>query len=294
MKNNEFLSKLEDHGANMRNSIEAPFDISEKIDGMETSAMTKKTVSLTWLKKTACCVAAVAAAFVFMVNCIPTLAYAASEVPVLGDVVKVVTFGRFEVQQENYEANVVTPKLEGIGNKIEERLNSEFKENADEIIAAFEADIEKLTMNYGEGKFHLGVTADYIVKTDNENILALDFYITSTEASAATTHRFYNIDKKSGTLITLESMFEEGEDYVTPISEYILTEMKKQNENGNGFYAVQEDEPGKFEKIKKNQNFYINDNGNIVICFDEYEVAAGAQGSPEFEIPNAVIETVLK
>lgn len=59
--------------------------------------------------------------------------------------------------------------------------------------------------------------------------------------------------------------------------------MKKQNENGTGYYFVDKDDVDKFEKINKNQNTYINDAGKIVICFNKYEVAAGAQGSPEFE-----------
>ena len=49
-----------------------------------------------------------------------------------------------------------------------------------------------------------------------------------------------------------------------------------------------------FDKIAEDQNFYINDDGNIVICFDKYEVAAGAQGSPEFVIPEKVVADILK
>ena len=49
-----------------------------------------------------------------------------------------------------------------------------------------------------------------------------------------------------------------------------------------------------FEKISSDQNFYINSDGNVVICFDKYEVAPGAQGSPEFVIPNELIADILK
>ena len=48
-----------------------------------------------------------------------------------------------------------------------------------------------------------------------------------------------------------------------------------------------------FEKIADDQKFYINNDGNIVICFQKYEVAAGAQGTPEFVIPNDVIADIL-
>ena len=74
----------------------------------------------------------------------------------------------------------------------------------------------------------------------------------------------------------------------------IINEMRKQNEEGTGYFWVDEDDIDPFKKIKEAQNFFINDNGNIVICFDKYDVAAGAQGCPEFEIPNEVIKNILK
>lgn len=114
-----------------------------------------------------------------MVNCIPSLAYAASDVPILGDIVRVVTFGRFEVQEENYEAKVTTPKIEGLMNAdLEKKLNDEIAENANTVIAAFEK------------------------------------------------------DKKTGTIITLKSLFKKNAEYVTPISNYIVEEMKKVRKKG--------------------------------------------------------------
>lgn len=295
MKNNELEMRLKVHSENMKNSIEAPFDISEKLNETEKKNMSEKNVSLSCFKKTLYSIAAAAAAFVLIFNIIPSLAYAASDIPVLGDVVRIVTFGRFEVHEKNYESEISIPAIDGLANKeLEARLNKELAENAEAVIAAFEADLERMSKEYGDEKFYLSVTADYSVKTDNDDILAVDFYIITTEASASTVHRFYNIDKKAGTLITLESLFAENADYVTPISKYIVGEMKKQNEDGTGYYFVDEEEIDGFEKIKADQNFYINDKGNIVICFDEYEVAAGAQGSPEFEVPHNVIESVLK
>ncbi len=295
MKDKNFEERLKAHGENMLNSIDAPFNISEKIDEMEIDDMKKKVVSLNWLKKTAYSVATAAAAFVLVFNLIPGLSYAASDIPVLGDVVRIVTFGRFEVSKENYEAKVVTPKIEGLLNKeLEEKLNAEFSQNASAVIAAFEKDVKELSEEFGEENFHLGVEANYVVRTDNEDILAIDTYIVNTVASSSTTHRFYNIDKKTGNMIELESLFESDADYITPISDYIKGEMKKQNADGSGFFWIEEEDIEPFEKIKKDQNFFINDEGNIVICFDKYEVAAGAAGSPEFEIPGHIIESIRK
>ena len=49
-----------------------------------------------------------------------------------------------------------------------------------------------------------------------------------------------------------------------------------------------------FKKIKKDQGFYINDKGELVICFDKYEVAPGSSGLVEFVIPNNVTKQLMK
>ena len=62
------------------------------------------------------------------------------------------------------------------------------------------------------------------------------------------------------------------------------------NKKESGLFFIKKGSKSEFNKIKDNQNFYINNKGVLVICFDKYEVAAGAQGSPEFEIPSKIIK----
>lgn len=53
--------------------------------------------------------------------------------------------------------------------------------------------------------------------------------------------------------------------------------------------------PGnEFHWIREDANFFFADNGNLVIRFDEYEVAPGAYGCPQFEIPREVYEDCLR
>lgn len=245
-------------------------------------------------------ITAAAAAFILsftaFFNFFPNFAEAAAEIPVIGTLVRVITFGKYENKDQGYEAKVVTPKIEGLLDKdLEERLNKDFKENAEEIIKAYENDVKELKKEYGEETIHMGVTSDYIIKTDTDRILSLDVYILYTAGSSNTKHTFYTIDKKTGKLLSLSGLFKNGADYISPISEYIKEEMKRLNTEEDGiFWLNPEDEFSEcFEKIRKNQNFYINDNSELVICFDKYEVAAGAQGCPEFVIPPDVISSVV-
>lgn len=50
----------------------------------------------------------------------------------------------------------------------------------------------------------------------------------------------------------------------------------------------------KFKSISDDQNYYFSNNGNIVIVFDQFEVAPGYMGNPEFEILKNVYEGYLK
>lgn len=249
------------------------------------------------IKKVSAITIGAAAALVITFNCIPSLTIAASDVPILGSVVRVITFGRFEAKDNGYEATVVTPKIEGLLDKeLEDKLNNEFKENSQAVIAAFEKDVAELKKEFGDEEVHMGVESNYTVRTDNDNILAIDAYILNYAGSSYTKHSFYNIDKKAGKLLELKDLFKNGADYVTPISKYIADEMDRMNREENGMFWVGTQENGieGFENIKEDQNFFINDNGNIVICFDKYDVAAGAQGCPEFEIPKSIVIDIIK
>ena len=241
----------------------------------------------------------VAAALVVAVgvaaNASPVFANAMSEVPGLSGIVKVITFGRYENAEKGFEIEVETPRIEGlVDTETQEKLNKEFDNQAQNVIAAFEEDVKEFKKAYGDENVHLGVKYDYIVKTDTEDILALDTYVYYATGSSMTIHKFYTIDKHTGKLYTLKSMFEDNADYVSVISEYVKDEMRRLNAEEDGMFWVDDEIIENFDLIREDQNFYINSDGNIVICFDKYEVAAGAQGCPEFVIPNEVINAILK
>ena len=248
-------------------------------------------------KTTALAAAGILAISIGAVNISPSLAYAVSDVPVLGSIVRVVTFDRYEYKDHGFEADIVTPQIEGLADKdLEDKLNKEFKDNADLIIKAYEQDVKELKAAFPGEDVHMSIMSDYTVKTDNDDILALDVYIYTATGSSSTIHHFYNIDKKSGQMLTLSGLFKDDADYVSVISAYITSEMQRLNKEENGMFFIDGEEENfdGFKEIKPEQNFYINDQGNLVICFDKYEVAAGAQGSPEFVIPNDLIKNLRK
>ena len=241
-----------------------------------------------------------AEAFIFAVgvaaNASPSFAYAMSDVPLMGSIVKVVTLGKYENTDGGYEIKVNTPQIEGlIDEETQAKLNEEFKDQAQSVIAAFEQDVKELKEKFGDETVHMGIEYNYDIKTNTDDILAIDTYTFFASGSSNSVHNYYTINKHTGEIYTLEGLFKDGADYVTPISDYIRQEMERMNaEEGGLFWIGDEGVIDGFTTIAKDQNFYINADGNIVICFAKYEVAAGAQGVPEFVIPDEVVADIIK
>ncbi|MFD4820592.1 DUF3298 domain-containing protein [Peribacillus butanolivorans] len=240
--------------------------------------------------------AAIATIFVTGVNTNQSFAATFSKVPILNSLVEVVTFHEFTVNEEQTKANIKVPKITGLKDKkFEESLNEKYLAQGKELFESFKHDV-----NYSQsvGGAHLGIKGGYEVKTDNNQILSIKRYEISTSNGYSVT-QFDTIDKQNDILITLPSLFK-NEDYINIISENIKKQMiERYNADKENVYYWVEGIPndinseGLFKKIKKEQNFYINKDGKLVICFDKYEVSPGAYGESEFIIPSTILKNVL-
>jgi len=109
--------------------------------------------------------------------------------------------------------------------------------------------------------------------------------------------KYDTVDKKNEVLITLPSLFK-NDSYVSIISENIKKQMIEQYKaDNNKFYWVegigQKTTIELFKEISKEQSFYINSEGKLVISFNKYEVAPGYMGIPEFVIPTEILKDTL-
>jgi len=134
-----------------------------------------------------------------------------------------------------------------------------------------------------------GLMVSYDTIMNNARWFTLQLTITTTAASSNTRYKIYNIDRNIGKIVELEDLFPRNYDYVTVISENIKMQMREQMKTDDGitYFIRSSEEPDGFDKIKRNQNFYFNDKGNLVIVFDQGEVAPSYVGTPKFVIPKA-------
>jgi hypothetical protein len=229
------------------------------------------------------------------INTSPAFALALSKVPVVGSLVKVLTFKEYTVNEDKYKADIKVPQIQGLENKaLENSLNEKYLKENQQLYESFIGDMEAMKE---KGGGHLGVNSGYVVKTDTDKILSVGRYVVNTVGSSSTTFKYDTIDKKKEILITLPILFKD-DSYVNVISENIIAQMKEQMKKGENktYWIADNPKIGKlkpFEKISREQNFYINPEGKLVISFNKYEVAAGYMGTPEFVIPTEVISNIL-
>ncbi|MBE6063392.1 MAG: DUF3298 and DUF4163 domain-containing protein [Clostridium butyricum] len=127
--------------------------------------------------------------------------------------------------------------------------------------------------------FPYEIKSVYTVTEKNDNIISLynDYYEYFGGAHGSTIRNGYTIDRNNEKIIGLKDLFLDNYDYKDIINNKIREEIGK---NTNDYFYTSES----FKGISDEQGFYIN-NGDIVVFFNQYEIAPYVAGIPEFKIP---------
>lgn len=291
MKNNN-IDQLKNDYMNIVIPEELDFAVRKSL--MEGKKKMNRQKYLKIAKTTAATAAVITAVFTVGINTSEALALTLSEIPVINKIVRVLTFREYNINEDTYNANIKTPAIEGLENKeLESSLNEKYLEENKLLYEQFAKDMESMKANNGG---HLGVDSGYVVKTDTDKILSVGRYVVNTVGSSSTTFQYDTIDKENEILITLPSLFKD-ESYIDIISENIKEQMIELHEideyNVYWIEGIEDSSMAVFNKISRNQSFYINNENKLVISFDKYEVAPGYMGVLEFEIPSDILGDVL-
>ena len=227
-------------------------------------------------------IAAALAVCIAVPNVSPAAAAALADIPVLGAVVRVVTFRDYQYDDGHNTADVHVPELGG--SDAADEVNDQVQAFTDQLIAQFQADCEAT----GEGYQGLDITSSVVTDSDTWFTLRID--ATRTQAGGHETTRFYHIDKAAGAAVTLKDLFREDADYVSALSAEVLRQMEEQMAADASLSYLTDE----FTAIDPEQSFYWNADGDLVLVFDEYTVAAGYMGMVEFTIPRDVYSALLK
>jgi len=235
--------------------------------------------------------AAVFVLFIVTVNVSPTVAQAMTDIPVLGQFVRLVTVTELTYKDANHAVDIEVPEVTGLEDQdLMASLNEKYLETNTQLYKDF---LEKI----GENELtpaNLALFKEYQTIVQTDDFLVIKAVTTEIAASGTESAVFDNIDLKNQLIITLPSLFID-DSYVDRISQNIIEQMHEKTslEDGIMFFIAEDGDIGGFDQIKPDQNFYINADGKLVISFDEYEVAPGVMGMVEFIIPTEVIQDIL-
>lgn len=234
--------------------------------------------------------AAVAAMlFVLLPNVSPSIAYAMEKLPVIGSVVKVITVRNYTHSDEHNDLNAAQPEIQE-ATAGEQQLNADVKAYVDELVQRFNDN----AMDEG----YYGLDVSYEVLTDNDRWFALRVNGCQVMASGYEFSRCYNIDKTTGKYVKLADLFKEDSDYVAAIKKDIFAQMKaRMASDANLTYWMEDDAEFHVDYdalITRDGAFYIDKDGQLVVCFDEYDVAPGAMGAQSFTVSREAIAGLLR
>lgn len=256
------------------------------------SNKTKKYYSFRGLKYAMSTVACTFVAFIFFVNVNPSFAQQMYDIPVIGDIAKVFTVKEYHENDDLKLINAKIPAIQNTGNTdLEQRINYEIMTKMNDVLKEAEDRAaeykDAVIATGGEEKDYVPVNiqVDYEIKYSGDDIISFVIYKSETLASAYTETFFYNIDIETGKNLNLKDLL--GENYKDIVNEAIYNEIEERSKDSNNSYFTADE--GGFAGIEDEfQDFYINQDGKIVIVFPKYAIAPGYMGVQEFEIDEQI------
>lgn len=244
--------------------------------------------------------AALVGIFLIVPNTSAAAAEAMGQIPIIGKLVEVVTFRNYDYETERNMAHIETPEIKPestakdaqVQEKLErttEEINAEIKEITDKLTAEFKEGLE-----YEDNYQDITVTSEVLATTDAYFTLKLNCY--QGAGSGYQWNYYYTIDLNTGERLKLKDIFKDGADYITPISDSIKAQMQEQMDADENVYYWLHDEMDvfNFKAITDETSFYLNEKDNVVIGFNEGDVAPMYMGVVEFEIPAEVVKDIRK
>lgn len=234
--------------------------------------------------------AAVCILFTAALNTSPAFAKEAGQLPVIGGLARILTFRSYETEKDDIAVSVEIPTIEmitedtgitvdGINQEILARCNQYADEaflRAEEYRTAY---LETGGTPEEWAEHNIKITVGYEIKQQNNDYLSFVVRGTENWTNANSESKYYNLDLRTGKLVTLKDML--GSDYVELVNESIREQIAERQKAGEVFFTAEE---GGFAGISEDAKFYINEDNRPVIVFGKYEIAPGSSGEIEFEI----------
>lgn len=262
--------------------IPVPQEARDKIEAgiMRARLEQKRSDRMKNMKRTGVTAAALVLTFGIAVNASPVVAQAMDGIPVIGSIARVVTIRNYNESTDNgMMADISVPQIDG-----NVAANAEMDAYAKELIARYEKEV---VAQLGQEEGHYALESSYEVVSDNDKYVSIRINTVETMASGAEFVKIFTVDKATGQTVSLKDYLNSPEK-LEAVSQNIKDQMAAQMAEDEGKVYFTEGEPGGFTGLTGDENFYLNEAGELVIVFGEYEVAPGYMGTVSFTIPKDV------
>lgn len=261
--------------------IPVPEAFSRRVEETLGSLPARRTRPHVWRRYLGSISAAAVALAFLLPNSSAAMADTMAGLPLVGPLFQVITVRTYEQNEGKNHVSIDTPQIsQNEQSPGAQEINSEIETYIDQLIAEYEQNAQS------DGYYNLDVTWEVVTNTERWFTLCIN----SDKILASGNHqeRYYHIDVPSGQRKQLSDLFAEDYDYITVISDELKHQMSQRMEDDASEYYWLEGSSQLgtyyFDAIDPNQDFYFDDQGNLVIPFDKYEVAPGSVGSPSFTL----------
>lgn len=262
--------------------IPVPQETRDRIEAgiMRARLEKKRSDRMKNMKRTGVTAAALVLTFGIAVNASPVVAQAMDGIPVIGSIARVVTIRNYNESTNNgMMADISVPQIDG-----NVAANADMDAYAKELISRYEKEV---VAQLGQEEGHYALESSYEVVSDNDKYVSIRINTVETMASGAEFVKIFAVDKATGQTVSLKDFLNSPEK-LEAVSQNIKDQMAAQMAEDEGKVYFTEGEPGGFTGLTGDENFYLNEAGELVIVFGEYEVAPGYMGTVSFTIPKDV------
>lgn len=262
--------------------IPVPQEARDRIEAgiMRARLEKKRSDRMKNMKRTGVTAAALVLTFGIAVNASPVVAQAMDGIPVIGSIARVVTIRNYNESTDNgMMADISVPQIDG-----NVAANAEMDAYAKELIARYEKEV---VAQLGQEEGHYALESSYEVVSDNDKYVSIRINTVETMASGAEFVKIFTVDKATGQTVSLKDYLNSPEK-LEAVSQNIKDQMAAQMAEDEGKVYFTEGEVGGFTGLTGDENFYLNEAGELVIVYGEYEVAPGYMGTVSFTIPKDV------
>ena len=194
---------------------------------------------------------------------------------------KIELLKQYHFESVETSSSVTIPHIIGLDNpQIEEEINQLITQSIQQYLNQFKESNNTYT-NINDPLIKKWIVdINYQVYFIDSSLASFSINATQIKASSYLQKTFFNIDLKTARQLTVEDFL--GKKY----SQIIQTEIQKQiKENKKNLEYSYFDDVIQNLNIQKEQPFYINQQNQVVVVFNEFDIAPGYMGMPEFIIP---------